>query len=514
MDLLNFKTSYGRSSCLKKMIKLAIVIALISEIFFVACSSDGDNGTGADSVASVQSLDGLGECSTSNEGAVFWVESENKGYICSMGNWLYDAQIINPSTGNSSTQLGTITDARDGQQYKVVVFDGATWLAQNLNYAVANTDSISSKCYMEDPANCATFGRLYSRAAAALPNICPDGFEIVDDVAWNWLKGRYETSMLKSTEGWTYWNDAINPNNATGFGLQASGYCANYNECNALKYEGRYWTLGGDDANEFVAVYYNRNDMERGLKSLSPMDHNAIRCVSKSYGTCSPGNAGEVKSLIGNIYYCDGSQWLDEKYMTSVFTSIYDYPSKELFFNPAINYGSMTDPRDGKTYRTTTISVPVFVEGEVNYVTQVWMAENLNYVTVGGFADDGVGSWCYNNNPQNCDLTGRFYSQTAVKSGALCPAGWHIPIDETNYIMSIPKHSRLDTRKDVYVELDKVDEYGFSAVSAGRYDVEAGLFSEWIDCCFLSEDGPYGGMCGSSVWGDRSMALPVRCVKD
>ena len=289
---------------IKKAIGMIAVIGL--SVVFINCS-DNDNSVGTGTTVSVQSMEGLGECSTSNEGAVFWVESENKGYICSMGNWTYDAQIVNPSIGKASAQQGNIIDVRDGQKYKTVLFDGVTWLAQNLNYAIANTDSISSKCYMEDPANCSAYGRLYSRAAAALSNICPEGFEIVDDGAWKWLKSHYESSMLKSTTGWTYWNEAINPNNVTGFGLLASGYCTNYNECNALGYEGRYWSLGGTDSNEYVSVYYNRNDMENGLKSLSSMDHNAIRCVSKNIGNCSAGNVGEFKTLIGKRYYCDGS---------------------------------------------------------------------------------------------------------------------------------------------------------------------------------------------------------------
>ena len=485
--------------------KFGLIAVVGLSAFFFSCSSD-DNSVGTGRTTSVQSMDGLGECSTSNEGSVFWVESENKGYICSMGNWLYDAQIVNPNIGKASTQQGYIIDARDGQQYKTVFFDGVTWLAQNLNYAVANTDSISSKCYLEDPANCSVYGRLYSRAAAALSNICPEGFEIVDGGVWKWLKAHYESNMLKTTTGWTYWNEAINPNNVTGFGLQASGYCAKYNECNALAYEGRYWAFSGDDANEYVSVYYNRNDMELGLKSLSPMDHNAIRCVSKNIGNCSAENLGEFKSLIGHRYYCNGSQWLDEKKIAA--TSIYDYPSKDFFFNPTISYGTMTDPRDGKTYRTTTIG------------SQVWMAENLDYVTVGGIADDGIGSWCYANQPLNCKLTGRFYSKNAVESGVLCPGGWHIPLYQNSSIINIGSqdefHSQMDVcRFDVANAKVYGDEYGFSGLATGYYLIEEGTFeAENYYMCFWGENSYGTHLCGSAVWGNRSVALPVRCVKD
>ena len=131
---------------LKKTSLFTFVIALIVS----SCGSD--NSSSANSTPTAQSLTDLGECSTSKEGNVVWIESENKGYICSMGNWIFDAQVKNQNKENASTETNTITDSRDGQKYKIVVFDGIKWFAQNLNYAIANTDSISSKCYNDDPA--------------------------------------------------------------------------------------------------------------------------------------------------------------------------------------------------------------------------------------------------------------------------------------------------------------------------------------------------------------------------
>ncbi|HNW99666.1 MAG TPA: FISUMP domain-containing protein [Bacteroidales bacterium] len=68
--------------------------------------------------------------------------------------------------------------------------------------------------------------------------------------------------------------------------------------------------------------------------------------------------------------------------------------------------GILTDNRDGQTYKTVTIG------------KQTWMAENLNYVTAHG-------SWCYNNDSNNCKIFGRLYNWETAKTG--CPSGWHIP---------------------------------------------------------------------------------------
>lgn len=68
---------------------------------------------------------------------------------------------------------------------------------------------------------------------------------------------------------------------------------------------------------------------------------------------------------------------------------------------------SFTDPRDGQVY-------PVVEIGD-----QCWFAKNLNYTT--------GNSWCYDDDPSNCDTYGRLYDwQTALTS---CPEGWHIPSD-------------------------------------------------------------------------------------
>ncbi len=127
-----------------------------------------------------------------------------------------------------------------------------------------------------------------------------------------------------------------------------------------------------------------------------------------------------------------------------------------------LNYSrTMTDPRDGKKYKTVQIG------------KQIWMAENLNYRTKNE-------SWCVDNKESNCDKYGRLYTWRAAMSA--CPSGWHLPsknefeilINEVGGIDIAGK--MLKSKKEWMENGNGVDAFSFSALPAGVWDSRSGRF--------------------------------------
>lgn len=87
---------------------------------------------------------------------------------------------------------------------------------------------------------------------------------------------------------------------------------------------------------------------------------------------------------------------------------------------PAVTWG-------GQTYHTVQIG------------SQCWMKENLNIGTmISGSEDmldnDTIEKYCYNNEPENCEIYGGLYQWNELmmyapweNSIGICPDGWHIP---------------------------------------------------------------------------------------
>lgn len=208
-------------------------------------------------------------------------------------------------------------------------------------------------------------------------------------------------------------------------------------------------------------------------------------------------------------YYCGSEGWISFVYEWS-----WEIPKEERM-SQSVNYGTLEDSRDGKTYRTIKI-------GE-----QTWMAENLNY--------EVENSYCYDNDPKKCEVAGRLYVYSVAK--VACPEGWHLP-SESEYETLIQTVGGKSAAKDNlradngwghgWVQKNGTDEYGFSILPVGygyyymdEYTKAGERAQFWISVddvvesapSIFSEPGVNGGLdidYGYSLGSKFS----VRCVKD
>jgi len=184
--------------------------------------------------------------------------------------------------------------------------------------------------------------------------------------------------------------------------------------------------------------------------------------------------------------------------------------------------GTLTDDRDGKTYRT--VEMP---DG------RTWMAENLNLKT-------DSGSWCYEDSIFYCDKYGRLYDWgTAI---AACPSGWHLPSNhqewdslaqavggkrnyDYGFIHWYGAGKKLKARNDWNKNGNgSTDDYGFTALPGGYRDYKGrfntvGRYGYWWTATEADADAYYRYMGyhldGEYEYYDRkSTAFSVRCVKD
>lgn len=234
------------------------------------------------------------------------------------------------------------------------------------------------------------------------------------------------------------------------------------------------------------------------------------------------------------------------------YQRLYDTVSTEFLnkeFLDAGVYGIFVDERDHKVYRTVTIG------------TQTWFAQNLNY------ADGGVTSYCYDNDPKNCERYGRLYTW-AVAMGiderynslrattakgkdsilvfpvqGVCPAGWHIPdsseigtlrdyvlaYNEVNNIEeSVPASLFFKKEGSIYESstLDfGSDRFGMSIVPSGFFGNTV-IYGEMGADCFLvtSTEASDVAIRRPGFYGTRNTldissqpkknARAVRCLKN
>lgn len=430
------------------------------------------------------------------------------------------SNIINPGAGSEyDEKTNTLKDLRDNKTYRTVVIGDQIWMAQNLNYASAN-----SLCYNNLAQNCDKYGRYYPWAAAidisenecgygnkcSLPSgnvrgICPAGWHLPSKAEFDSLFSAaggapIAAKMLKSTSGWA--------ENANGIDFYSFSIlpASNSTETGWFDKDG-YWTylwsstdvdeVMGNDGYSAIAMFMSTNIGEATLMLVAKYYGNSVRCVKDEY----------LKRP---------SYPIEDR-------SIYDGEKRTL-----------TDLRDGNVYRTAVIG------------PQIWMAQNLKYKTANSF--------CYNNDSTNCAYYGRLYRWSAAMDSVglwsengkgcgykdtctptysvrgACPLGWHLPTtDEYQTLVKTAAGQNVAGKllKSATGWLEGGsgrDSYLFTALPSGYGDGPfyrnkgySGHF--WTS---IESDSTYASVFGFFNTGDnarvnktfKNYTYPIRCIKD
>ncbi len=222
----------------------------------------------------------------------------------------------------------------------------------------------------------------------------------------------------------------------------------------------------------------------------------------------------------------------------------WDVP-KEARLNPEIDYGSMTDSRDGQIYKTVKIG------------DQTWMAENLNYADSVKTPSLKGKSWCYDDNPESCAVAGRLYTWAAAIDSVklatdkenprdcgygkictlsdtvygICPDGWHLPTNaEWNTLFTevgggSTAGKILKSQTGWYNNGNGTDGVGFSALPAGRRNSNGNFYNDGNNANFWSATErnsssayylylSYGNKSAYLAYVTKGDGFSVRCLKD
>jgi uncharacterized protein (TIGR02145 family)/uncharacterized repeat protein (TIGR02543 family) len=445
---------------------------------------------------------------------------------------------------------GSLNDTRDGKKYETVSIGGRVWMAQNLNYETPD----SSWCYGDSAGNCGRYGRLYAWNMAR--TVCPTGWHLPTAQEWDDLvnaAGGAKTAgnKLKATSGWTFFGSGwVRTGNGTddyGFSALPGGKRAG----DAFHYINQYgyWWTATEDEKDVEKAYYRKIEEYKGevkwgewgdkIKSSGM----SVRCVvdeAAPYSlTLIAANGGTVSANPNKVSYKAGERVAISAVPNNGYafagwtggrTANADYAATTVTVDsnititanfkksdaPSVAYGTLSDARDGKKYKTVAIG------------GKTWTAENLSYQTP-------ENSWCYDDKTENCVKYGRLYEWETAKKA--CPAGWHLPTrDEWNDLISAAggenaAHKRLKSISGWSRTGNGTDVYGFSALPGGYRNhlgrraklefEEAGNEGYWWTATegeFISSRlGAFVGMASDSVnvFGDayyKSGGLSARCV--
>lgn len=481
---------------------------------------------------------GLGYCTASNSGVV--EKLNDVFYICKSGSWV-TATVLEYDT--YGWKAGTEGEMKEGSVVAAnhYVFENGAWRASadeiEYNLGVCVTSRLnevgksgdvyytckSSGWTLSSVLEYDTYGKTCSEDGSIVGGevvaenkyVCDAGlFRVANEIENSLNKGCVSyienNKLYLNNKYYICENKVWKEISVTEYGL---GYCTvsrngdvkklndvyyickseNWTEATVLEYDTYGKTCSKDGTivdGEVVAE--NKYVCDAGVfRVANEMDLSLNKgCVSyiENYGIRK-----QISEEQDSVYTCKNGKWTGS----------------------VIVYGSLTDERDLKTYKTIVIG------------TQKWMAENLNYSDTINYPSMTGRNWCYR--LDSCAKYGRLYTWAAAMDSAgtfstngkncgygktcsptypvrgICPEGWHLPdTTEWNTLFAAVggkstagKMLKSQTGWSAYSGITNEDAYGFAALPAGsRYN--NGFFYYVGDNAYFwsatqdSGDGAYG----------------------
>lgn len=454
---------------------------------------------------------------------VWDIQAGDAGY--KEGDYSLDIQVNNKDKNdlllenlNSSTQVpGGVgymcgepaLDLRDGQTYQTVFIANQCWMKENMNFETG-----FSKCYNDDDANCAIYGRLYNWQSAL--GVCPSGWHLPNNQEWgtliNYLGGvSVAGGKMKTTgtlqAGTGLWNTPnTGATNESGFSALPGGYYI-------------HWTTPPNFNNINNSSSFWSSTMVEGIGMYTYKLYNS---------------SAQVYSFLKDYYSEPFDSWSVRCIRNG---SYFDWSCGD----------ELVDFRDNQTYTTVEIG------------NQCWMAENLNIGTkVNGAQGQNpsngiIEKYCYNDQLGNCSDYGGLYlwdemmqNTTDTINQGICPDGWRIPTDydwkvlegnvDSQYGVGNPEWNgiglrgmdagqKLKTTWGWYNNGNGTDNFGFGAIPAGAWNASGYFaFLEQYSSLFSSSQENSG-----TAWArvliyntnesyrdhyNKSYGTSVRCIKE
>ncbi len=429
---------------------MVCALAGVLGVAFIGCGDDGSSspkGTGLPAeVADMEELETY-ECSMDDIGEKVYVTELEENYECDGEKWFKSYDQTKPSStstkSSSSKKSDGSSDSKNSDKDGSSSSDATTSSSSAKSSSSRPTEILEPEITVNE--TCTEVGACDAMVKTDISTwhfVRKDNFG--DDAEYTYtVDGKDLIVTIKNADGSTDSKTYSMYNMESEAGVEmafnaAKSTCKNgggndnkvkscvkdtvkaLSECNASR-EG---FIRKKDSSSYVIC---KNGSWEKAKEID-MDTYGKTCTNAEVGTRTNGVVTET-----NKYYCTANGWV------SLMGWNWDVP-KEAYFNPNITYGSMTDERDGKVYRTVQIG------------DQIWMAENLNYADSVKTPSLLERSWCYDNKTENCDVAGRLYTWAAAidsvalydngngvncgdgvnctmpkKVRGICPSGWHLP---------------------------------------------------------------------------------------